>query len=203
MTGIQRVSVRHEAIMEHLMTHPCVALSTVAEAFGITQGWLSQVIHSDAFQALLREKQGIAFHHTVLPIREKMLSVAHLALDQLTERLPLEQEPRNLSAIAADVLDRLGFSSKVPSVQINQQNVHITALRDEIRDAQALLGATAQPPALEVARNGDRTVLALPSPGGNGTLPGADYSGLGEAFKETALSLIACENGEGKVGGSL
>ena len=195
MAEMQRVSVKHEAIMEHLMTHPCVPLGAVAQHFGITQPWLSQVIHSDAFQEMLRDKQTIAFHHTVLPIREKMLNVAHQALDKLAETLPLETESRNLSAIAGDVLDRLGFGSKAPSVQINQQNIHVTNLRDEIAAAQALLGqAGAAPPVLQVATNGSRTVLALPA---------VSVSGLGPAFSETALSFISCENGESPLGGEV
>jgi hypothetical protein len=66
-------------------------------------------------------------------------------------------------------------------------------LRQEIEDAQALLGA-AMRPALEVAHNGTRAVLALPAD---------SVAGLGEAFAATALSIAACENGSGEVGCAL
>lgn len=194
MAEIKSVSVRHEAILQYLMVNPRVPLGIVAQHFGISQGWLSQVIHSDAFAERLRECRDVAFHETVLPLREKMLNVAHQALDQLQEVLPLEKEAQNLSKIAGDVLDRLGFSAKTPVVQFNQQN-NYTVLRAEVEAARAHFGGQATPPPLEVAKNGDgRTMLALPR---------ESVPDLGAAFAETALSLVATENGESQVGRAL
>lgn len=190
--------------MDFLMSSPKVSLGEVAQEFGVTQPWLSCIIHSDAFQSLLREKQNVAFHHTVLPIREKMLNVAHQALDKLVETLPFELEPRNLSAIAGDVLDRLGFTSKVPTVQFNQQNNHVTILREEIDAARALLGAQApRPAALEVAHNGERTILALPHNGAGEAVQRESLAGLGPAFQGTALQIIARELGQSEAGNPL
>lgn len=200
MPEIQRVSIRHEAIMDHLMSFPCVRLGDVAKTFGVSQAWLSCIIHSDAFQGLLKEKQGVAFHHTVLPLKEKMLAVAHQALDQLTETLPLETEPKALSAIAGDVLDRLGYGSKNPVVQFNQQNnIHVSDLRQEIEAAQALLGRG--PPPLEVAHNGDRATLALP--GANGKIPGNGISGLGVPVEGAAVPVTPSEEPSGAARGAV
>lgn len=137
---IQRVSVRHEAIMDYLMANPLVRMQDVAGYFKISPGWLSQVIHSDAFQMLLRDKQGTVFHSTVLPLREKMTVVAHAALDKIAEQLPHESDTKTLANVAEAVLDRLGFSSKVPAVQFNQStNVQVNVLRSEIEEARAVL----------------------------------------------------------------
>src|SRR5262245_15896725 len=105
-----------------MLAHPEQSLAQVAVHFGYTQPWLSCVIHSDIFQAALAEKQDIIFHHTVMPIRKKMEMVAHAALDKIMERLPHESEITPLTKTAEAVLERLGFSSKTPSGNVN---VHV------------------------------------------------------------------------------
>ena len=186
MPEIQKVSIRHEAIMDYLMSYPKVKLGTVAEAFGVTQPWLSCVIHSDAFQEMLRTKQGIAFHDTVLPIREKMLNVAHQALDRLADQIPFEMESKNLSSIAGDVLERLGYTSKAPAVQINKQT-NVTVLAGEIREAQALLGAVAPQRALEGISH---------EIGGAEALQGEGIPFVGSEVADRTLSLIQGELGK-------
>jgi len=141
-------------------------MAQVAETFGYSAAWLSCIIHSDAFQFKLKERQDLVFHHTVLPLTEKMQAVAHSALDRLIERLPAENEPKNLSSIAGDVLDRLGYAAPkggtvVNFQQNNTQHNHMSTLREEINNARALL--VRGPPPLEVAHNGERAVIALPA----------------------------------------
>jgi hypothetical protein len=168
-------------------------LSIVAATFQITQAWLSCIIHSDAFQSKLKERQDLVFHHSILPITDKMQAVAHAALDRLVERIPHEDEPKNLSGIAADVLDRLGYGAPSKGATIlnfnqqNNQHIHTSTLREEIVAAQALLGRA--PAVQELAHNGERAVLALPATD-LGTLqevPAEGDSGLGKSDALAAL----------------
>lgn len=177
MAEIQEVSIKHEAIMDFLMSHPNIRLSEVANNFGITQGWLSQIIHSDVFQLRLREKQGVAFHSTVLPLREKMLVVAHQALDKLSEQIPLETDTKTLSTVADNVLEKLGFSSKAPTVQVN--NTQVNVLRSEIEEARALLHRRKN--STEVVIDGASTPL---------TLPAESFASMGEASEGTSISAL-------------
>jgi len=163
MSEIQTLSIRHEAIMDYLMANPTVRLMDVAKAFKVTQGWLSQIIHSDAFQQKLSEKQNVVFHDTVLPLREKMVLVAHQALDRLAETLPMETETRTVAQVAEGVLDRLGFGTKnQPPVQVHQHQ-HVHLLRSEIEAARELIGARPGPP-LGVTINGERAPIGLGAP---------------------------------------
>ncbi len=115
MAEIQRVSIKHEAIMDYIMAFPTVKLGDVAKHFGVTQPWLSQIIHSDAFQEMYKGKAESAFSHTVLSLREKMETAAHIAMDRLLETLPFETEVSTISDVGESMLDRLGFSPKSPA----------------------------------------------------------------------------------------
>lgn len=171
MAEIKSVSHVHVAIMDYLMSHPTVHLGDVAKHFGYTQPWLSTIIHSDAFQVMLQEKQGIAFHDTVLPIREKMLNAAHQALDKITNLLPTETDVRTVASVADSMLDRLGFGSKPVggngNLTINQQNNTLNMITPnanaaEIAAARELLAA--KKTALGVI-DGVTIPLALPREG--------------------------------------
>lgn len=194
MAEIQSVSIKHEMIMDYLMAHPNIRLGDVAASFGITQPWLSQVIHSDAFQLKLREKQGIAFHHTVLPIREKMLAVAHQALDKIAEQLPMETNVKTLNDVAENVLDRLGYGSKgvATSVQVTN-NTQINVLRDELEEARELLYKK-RTNSVEVVIDGISAPIALPV---------QNTPTMGEAGEGAALSTPEAEWQESSSGGEV
>lgn len=183
MPEIQKVSVKHEAIMDFLMSNPCIALKEVADRFGVTQPWLSCIIHSDAFQTKLREKQDVMFHHTVLPLREKMTVVAHMALDKVVQQLPLETDLKTIQNTADSVLDRLGFGAKAPAVQINNtQNVQVNTLREELENARALIGKAPRPQ-LQVVIDGS---IALP-------ISEASETSMGEDSERGESAVQACE----------
>lgn len=167
MAELKSLSHTHVAIVDYMLANPQIALGDVAKHFGYTQPWLSQIIHSDAFQNMLKEKEGHVFHHTVLPIREKMTQVAHMALDKTLHLLPQETEVRTASEIAGDMLDRLGYGSKPVGpggVQVNiQQNNMVVPNTNaaEIAAAREMLAA-AKKSALGVQVDGVSIPLALP-----------------------------------------
>lgn len=177
MPEIQKVSIRHNEIMDYLMANPAVRLGDVAKHFGISQPWLSTIIHSDAFQTLLKEKQNIAFHHTVLPVREKLTTIAHMALDRMAETLPMETELRTIKDVTADVLDRIGFGSKSPAqapASGQTVNVSVNVLRSELEDARSLLNK-ASGARVEVQIDGLRTPIGIQ--GGSTAPMGATIEG--------------------------
>lgn len=191
---IKRVSIKHEAIMDFMIANPTVRAGDVAAHFGVTQAWLSTITHSDAFQDMLRAKQDCAFHTSVLPVKDKMMAIAHQALDRLEVLLPFETEATSVSKIAGDVLDRLGYGSKQVATQIinNTQNVQVNTLRNELQEAQQLLGQatvlrqlnntngveTVTTTVLEVEEYGARALVEVQREGA---------TGVGEADKEPSV----------------
>jgi hypothetical protein len=166
MPEIQRVSHTHNAIMDYMLANPGVSLGEVAAHFKYSQPWLSCIIHSDAFQSLMREKQGVIFHTTVLPIREKLHAVGHQVLDRLAERIPLENDVAVLARTSEGVLDRLGFGSKTGgnTYILNQtNNTQVNTLRSELDNARALLGKVEKPVIGVVIDESGKPSLPIPS----------------------------------------
>lgn len=162
---VQNLTVRHQAIMDLMIQNPMMKLGEIAQHFKMTQAWMSCVIHSDIFQAMLAEKMGVVFNETVLPIKEKLAVVANIALDKMINTLPAETDLRVLNTVAESTLDRLGFGApKAPAVQINntENNVQVNVLRSELEEARKLLGK-AERPAIEVITDGVALPISLPS----------------------------------------
>lgn len=195
MSQIQKLSVKHETIMDFLMAHPAIRLGDVASHFGVTQPWLSQVIHSDVFQSRLKEKKDVAFHHTVLPLREKMTALAHMSIDKLMEQVPLQTDASVVNKVAENVLDRLGFGSKaVPTgLQVNAQNVQVNVLRSELEEARDMM--------LKV--NGAKA-LGVSSGGTPEEIQPKSIPHLGEAGGEVAVAVPAeGDERQGEVGAAV
>lgn len=148
MAEIQRMSHKHVDILNYLIANPLVRLGDVARHFEMTQGWLSQVIHSDAFQRMMSEKQDAVFHTSVLPLKEKMTAIAHKALDKLDDKMEIETDTAEIRQVAETVLDRIGFNTKTAPVVHNTLNQFISVERERLAKARSLIG-TRQPVLLE------------------------------------------------------
>lgn len=163
---IKTLSPRHDAIMEWLVANPEKKLGECAKAFGVSQSWLSCIIHSDIFQAGYKKMLG-EYHDTrIIPLRDKVIGIAHVALDRLAEQAPAAPLEQSLD-IANGMLKAAGFGS--PNVRVNMPNgiAVISAVtpedlqraRDAYRNAQRL---TNEKQVIDVP------ALAAPEPTGSG-----------------------------------
>jgi hypothetical protein len=80
--ALQRLNYRHEAILQWLVTNPNRTLGDCALFFGFTQAWLSQIIHSDLFQARYREEMAALGEDVYQNVGSKLKAIAALALDK-------------------------------------------------------------------------------------------------------------------------
>lgn len=125
---LKKVSIKHEAIMEYLLVNPTQKLGEVAAYFGVSQAWLSVVINSDAFQIKLGERKDELFGATVVPLREKLLGLAHVGVEKLGEALDnasVVSDKQFIADTTDQVLKSLGYSPKsspTPAGQTNIQN---------------------------------------------------------------------------------
>ena len=122
---IQRLSATHHAIADWLIANPGKnQMERCATRFGYTRAWLSTLIHTDAFQALLRSKQEDVFHEVVIPLKEKIAGVAHAGLDRLGEHLD-KADFKETADVTKDMLAALGYGPKaVPAGGVNQNNYY-------------------------------------------------------------------------------
>lgn len=110
---IQSMSPRHQAIADWLLANPSMKRGDLAKEMGVSESWLSIVIHSDVFQlyfAARREK-----HEDLLrtKIVGKQLEVTLQALDRLKTVLDDDKvDGRLVLDVAEKTAERLGFVSR-------------------------------------------------------------------------------------------
>jgi len=153
-TQIKNVGIQHDAIMDFLIANPTMKKSEVAMHLGVSAPWLSVIIHSDVFQAKLREKSEETFNAVVIPLRDQLLGVARVGVEKLGEAL------ENASAISdkdfiADttdsILKNLGYSprSAAPTTQsatqVNVTVVDSTVLAEAREKMRAIPSSTLPP----------------------------------------------------------
>lgn len=132
---IKRMSVRHDAIAEFLLANPNMKMSAVAAHFGVTQAWLSVVIHSDIFQEYYRKMKGEFIDTRVMPLREKLLGIAEAAVDRLAEQVQTTDSKTTLD-IADKILGRMGYGAKPQGpATVIQNNVVVSSLSPEEMNA--------------------------------------------------------------------
>lgn len=147
MPEVQSLSVRHQAIMDYMLANPTVRLGEVALHFHVSQPWLSCIIHSDAFQRELREKQDVLFNGTVLPLREKMTVVAHKMLDKLMDTDSSTLDVDTAAEVGISMLDRLGFSPKAPTSLVPPHLADAVQVeRERLAAARRLIGVQVSTP---------------------------------------------------------
>lgn len=113
---IKQMSSRHEQILNYILLNPTKTYGEVAGHFGVTPAWLSVIIHSDAFQRRLSERQDEIFDAGVLqPISDKLSAAADLTIDKYLEKVPTFTADQLISS-TDKLLGKLGFGSKT-SVQ--------------------------------------------------------------------------------------
>ena len=143
---IAKVSVKHDAIMDYLIVNPAARLGDVALHFRVSQPWLSVIIHSDAFQIVLKKKQSSVLNATVVPLREKVLGIAHLGIEKLGDALENASAVTDKEFIADttdSILKNLGFSPKsapsLPAGNVTNNNIMVVdkealaSARDKMR----------------------------------------------------------------------
>lgn len=139
-TQIQKVSIKHDAILDYLLIHPAMKLGDVAGHFGVSQAWLSVIIHSDAFQVKLAEKSGECFGTTVLPLREQLMGVAQVGVTKLGEVLENASSSTDKQFIVDttdSILKNLGYSPK----SVNPQPSNVTQNTIFVADRATLASA--------------------------------------------------------------
>ena len=115
--AIVKVSYTHEAMAELIVMNPMISQGDIALHFGMTRGWISQIIASDAFQARLAELKDKHVNPEIrATIEERFRALVVQSLAVLKEKLDKPSVSDNLALRAAELgargLGAGGFSSK-------------------------------------------------------------------------------------------
>lgn len=189
---LMRLSVSHEAIINWLLLNPGKnQMKYCAEHFGYTRAWLSSIVHSDAFQAKLRDRQEQLFGDMMPSLAEQATGVAQVALEQLGEKLEKEEMPAKFLLDTTDrLLGRLGYSPSSPApgtvINNNTQVNNFPVSPDMLKNAR------------EMSRTGDSNDRpALPDASG---VPASAESNVGALIDGS--SSVCHESAEAPEAGS-
>ena len=166
---VKRVSVKHDAILDYMLTNPAAKLGEVARHFCVSQPWLSVVIHSDVFQARLKEKNADLFHGTIVPLREQLMGVARVGVEKLGEVMENASpvtEKQFIADTTSQILANLGYNNKGPTAPAAAPtNVNVMVVdRDALAEAREKMRAVEHSPPAPALEHDTKEVPVGESP---------------------------------------
>lgn len=177
---ISRLSHTHEQVLNWLVANPERSQRECADHFGYTQAWLSRLIHSDLFQARLKERQETVFLHVAQDIPAKLRGLADIAIERVAELVGETENPDILVDVFDKTLHRLGYapaSARNPAPANMIQNNVILVSQEDLAIARDVVisGATLENPSPQLTLG---EVQSIPSPGLEVSLaPGPEKAG--------------------------
>lgn len=149
---VKEVRPWHESLIDMMIQHPHLTQRELAGFFGVTEGWLSTVKRSDAFQELYAQRREAHFSRVSETVVDRVETMAEMTLDRINERVEQEGDDMSLDSlvtISKLALNSLGFGGRGGSVNgnivNNTQNVMVVAAdKEALRKAQETLSAIRQ-----------------------------------------------------------
>jgi hypothetical protein len=121
--AVAKVSYTHDAMIDLIVANPMISQGEIANYFGYTEGWVSQVLQADA----VRERMAARKVEVMGPLFEvaekRFAALANRSMDILFEQLELKRNPE-VALKALDITARsLGYGIKTPGMQLTQNFV--------------------------------------------------------------------------------
>ena len=169
MAQVQVVELnhRHMAIAEYLLQHPSARLTEVAAAVGFSPSWVSIVTNSHIFREYMQQRNREIADSVHIALQEKVLGVAHRAVEKLGDAIDNSQDPAFILATADKTLQRLGYGAK-PAPNVTVQNpgpavgathVDITVINQAREKVYALAGRDKTTAAAQQLPSGEQSRL--------------------------------------------
>lgn len=159
--------------MDYMLANPTATQGEIAAAFRLSQSWLSIIMHSEAFKLRYAEKSQETFDTVVIPLREKLLGVAHRAVEKLGQAVDNSQDPDFILDAANKTLQRLNYGQgpAAPVAPTNQQNNFFMVSPQDLAAARASMDRlrevtpSAEARALEAPREEEFSEYVTPPEG--------------------------------------
>lgn len=127
-----KMSHRHDAIMDWMIANPDKTLGECAVEMGYTQPWLSVIVNSDMFQARYRERRDELEGVIHFDVKARLMAATSIALDKTMERLHVGPSEQFLQNTTKNLVTTV-FGVREESRSQNHLHVHV--------DGEALLRA--------------------------------------------------------------
>jgi hypothetical protein len=169
--AIAKVNYSHDAMIDMIVANPWISQGELAAAFGYTEGWVSQVIASDAFQARLAlRKDALVDPHLRTTIEERFKGLVVRSIELLMRRLDERNVPDEVLLKSLEVASKAaGYGAKNPNIGV-QQNfvVQLPSKAPSVSDWAKTHGAGGPagtlPPAPKTPQEVVEAVLVEPCP---------------------------------------
>lgn len=137
--AIQRVTYSHDLIIDHMITNPRATRKDISDYFGYTEAWLSRIMNSDAFNAVLAQRRNELVDPVLTAsIKENLTSVAQKSMEVVLKKLENPMAMKMEDAIKAmDIATKaLGYGAREKGDVVNvQQNIVIVPPKSDSSDA--------------------------------------------------------------------
>ena len=160
---LQKVRYTHEALIDVIIANPAISQRDLAKHFGFTEGWMSIIINSDAFQTRLAERKGALVDPKILAsIEDRLEALGKRSLDKLLERVDNGTPISNGDLVRMAALGS-GDRNKRPEKAAVENNLYVVNLPPPAPNADAWLAtASRKPPGYsQVIENGDGGLLPV------------------------------------------
>lgn len=122
--GIAKTSYSHEALADFILANPCLNQGDIAAHFGYTQGWLSNVISSDAFQAFIAtRKEKIVDPILRGAVEESFRGLVLQSMQRLREKLEANPSDQLVLQTFQTASRAMGYGSRI-EVNAKVQHTH-------------------------------------------------------------------------------
>jgi hypothetical protein len=127
--AIAKVRYTHDAMIDLIIANPCISQNQLAQEFGYTASWVSQIISSDAFQSKLAERTKDLVDPTIrATVEERFKGLVLRSLEILREKLdrPSAMIPDQLALRTFELASRAaGYGAKDQSAPSAPGDVHL------------------------------------------------------------------------------
>ena len=161
---IAKVSYTHADMIDFIISNPGISQGAVAARYGYTEGWLSQVMSSDAFRNMMAERRGELVDPVLTAtIEERFRGLANRSLDRLMDKLnaPVVSDQVVLKAVELGA-KALGIGGNAAPQAVVPAGDHLAALANRLIALQSNIrqGVTINGQASQVAA-GDQDVTDI------------------------------------------
>lgn len=121
---IEKASYTHAAMIDQIVANPMVSQGDLARHFGFTQGWVSQILRSDALREMLSARRSEVTDPLVMQAVERRFeALANRSIDILMDQLDTKGSA-DVALKALDITARaMGYGVKQAGVQLTQNFV--------------------------------------------------------------------------------
>lgn len=133
-TAIARVHYTHDAMIDLILLHPEMRQGQLAEYFGMTEGWVSRVIGSDAFQLrLAQRKEDVISPEIKQNLEQRVQGLALTSLQKLQDKIDANLVPVDGLIKTLELSTKaLGMGARQANIQ--QQNNYVVALPPKVEN---------------------------------------------------------------------